>query len=344
MAFVGSVLRQPWQHPLPVSGDDYSNYLALDLDFISKHTLDNNITFTRASSATYVNSAGLIATALTNNPRFDYDPVTLAALGLLIEEQRTNLLLNSPVDGTGLLTQSVTVAATPYTLSFYGTGTITLSGTSTSGPLVGTGVYPNRVTLTFTPTAGSLTLTVSGSVRWAQLEAGSFATSHIPTAGSQATRVADDAQITGASFSAFYNQAEGVLFADYDLIGMPGGMHVAAILFDGANYHRILPYSGGMNGKTNLANVAQADVIQAQPSLNARHKTAYGYQLDNFALVTDGGTVGTDGSGTATVAANRLLLGASGSVVGVGYLNGHIRSVRYYRSRLANDAMRSLTA
>lgn len=68
-----------------------------------------------------------------------------------------------------LATQTATTRATPYILSFYGTGTVTLSGTSTAGPLVGTGAN-NRVYLEFTPTAGTLTLTVSGTVLKAQLE------------------------------------------------------------------------------------------------------------------------------------------------------------------------------
>lgn len=76
-----------------------------------------------------------------------------------------------------LATQSVTVIAVAQTLSFTGTGTVTLTGASTAGPLVGTGAN-NRVSLTFTPTAGSLTLTVSGSVTLAQLERGSTATAY----------------------------------------------------------------------------------------------------------------------------------------------------------------------
>lgn len=78
---------------------------------------------------------------------------------------RRNLLLNTDT----LATQNVTVTAVEHVLSFTGTGTITLSGVSTAGPLVGTGA-DNRVSLTFTPTAGTLTLTVSGSVKFAQLE------------------------------------------------------------------------------------------------------------------------------------------------------------------------------
>jgi hypothetical protein len=57
--------------------------------------MDPRITFTRASTATFTGQNGLIQIAAINAPRFDYSPVTLAPLGLLIEEQRTNLLLYS---------------------------------------------------------------------------------------------------------------------------------------------------------------------------------------------------------------------------------------------------------
>jgi len=116
--------------------------------------------------------------------------------GMLVEPTAaTNLLLNSAT----LSTQNVTVTAVPTTLHFTGTGTVTLSGASTAGPLVGTGTGENnRVRLTFTPSAGTLTLTVSGTVTNAQLEAGSVPSSYIPTAGSTATRAAETVSIAAA--------------------------------------------------------------------------------------------------------------------------------------------------
>jgi len=73
--------------------------LSLDLAFAADKTLTARKgptpTFTRASTATFVGSDGLIQSAAINAPRFDHDPVTLACKGLLIEESRTNLALRS---------------------------------------------------------------------------------------------------------------------------------------------------------------------------------------------------------------------------------------------------------
>ena len=92
-----------------------------------------------------------------NRPTYGRHPVT----GI------RNLLTGSAT----LATQTRVVTAAQHTLSFRGTGTVTLSGASTAGPLVGTGAN-TIVSLTFTPTAGNLTLTVSGTVNDAQLETG----------------------------------------------------------------------------------------------------------------------------------------------------------------------------
>lgn len=85
---------------------------------------------------------------------------------------RKNLLLATDV----LATQSVTAVAAQQTLSFTGTGSVTLSGTAT-GTLNGTGTN-NRVSLTLTPPAGTSTLTVTGDVRFSQLEYGPTATTY----------------------------------------------------------------------------------------------------------------------------------------------------------------------
>lgn len=140
----------------------------------------------------------------------------------LVEPQSTNLLLNSDT----LSTQGVTVTAALHTLHFTGTGTVTLSGASTAGPLVGTGTgEQNRVSLQFTPTAGTLTLTVTGTVSNAQLETG-VQTSYIPTAGAQVTRPADalsiDSTLLPYDSTAMTIALDGEMtYADTNAIGNP---------------------------------------------------------------------------------------------------------------------------
>jgi len=53
------------------------------------------LTFARASTATYYDASGTLVTAASGSPRLTYDPVTHAALGVFVEEQRTNLLTYS---------------------------------------------------------------------------------------------------------------------------------------------------------------------------------------------------------------------------------------------------------
>ena len=72
----------------------------LNLDFAKTKALDPRITFTRASTATFVGADGLIKTAASGAARFDHNPTTGKSLGLLVEEARTNLLNGSQTFAT----------------------------------------------------------------------------------------------------------------------------------------------------------------------------------------------------------------------------------------------------
>ena len=78
-----------------VTGGGIFSLAPLDLRFAQQKTLDPRVTFTRASSGTYVGADGLVKTATTNEARFDHNPATGESLGLLVEEARTNLILQS---------------------------------------------------------------------------------------------------------------------------------------------------------------------------------------------------------------------------------------------------------
>lgn len=309
----------------------------------STGVLDSRITFTRASIATYFNSAGVMSSAANNTARFDHDPGTLTARGLLIEEQRTNLLLNSLLDGTNLSTQSVAVSATSYTLSFYGTGTVTLSGASTAGPLVGTGAT-DKVSLTFIPSAGSLTLTVSGTVKWANLEAGSFATSFIPTAGAFATRAADLALVTGTNFSSWYNQTEGTFVVDFMCRGPTVAQRILG-LSDGTTDERIRLFvqtSTQLRALVVDGGVTQTILDNATTGLTNPHKAALAVKANDFVMVSDGGAPATGASGTMPTP-NLLALGSYEGGSAASHINGWIKRLSYYNSRLSNTKLQELT-
>lgn len=296
----------------------------LALDFTTA-SLDPRITFTRTTGAsnpaTYIDSSGVITSATNNQPRFDYDPVTLVCKGLLIEESRTNSLLNTDL----LSTQIVTVTAAVRTLSFYGTGSVTLSGAHTA-VVSGTGAYPTRTTYSFTPTAGALTLTVAGTVQYAQLEAGAFATSYIPTTTTALTRNADVATMTGTNFSDWYNASEGTfnIWNSYSPNSSGNaGNRIALRVWDGTTGNQMTLYNrtGTANGAVGLTGGAVQFVNDGVASTGNNIKSSFAYSANNINLNTNGSPVFSDLSATIPVV-NQFDIGPN--------LGGHVQKIFYF--------------
>jgi hypothetical protein len=81
---------------------------ALDRREIEAISLTDKLTYTGATNGTFVNRAGLIERATTDQPRFDHGPASRQSLGLLVEDERTNSIRNNTMQGA--------VAGTPGTL------------------------------------------------------------------------------------------------------------------------------------------------------------------------------------------------------------------------------------
>jgi len=302
------------------------------LNFMAPGWLDPGVTFTRASTGTYIDSTGTIQTAAINAPRWDYAGGSLR--GLLIEEARTNLFLNSAT----LVTQGVTVTAQAYTLSFYGTGTITKSGAAT-GALVGTGVG-QRVSQTFTPAAGTLTCTVTGSVTNAQIEAGSFVTSWIPTAGATATRAIDQCAMPNTGW---FVSPGGSWFVEFTAFFLPlGYMRIVSIPPGPGGLGPILISDAGAFGQYDGALLFSGAPITANAVTRGATTvagTAGKVCLNGGAVVSGAVTAGYPGitaSGVAFMTAS-----ASPSIEN---MSGYLRRVQYWPRVLSNAEMQAVTA
>ena len=127
----------------------------LDLDFANSKTLDPRITFTRASGGSYVGADGLIKYAGVNEPRFDHDPETSESLGLLIEESRTNLVLNSLSGYSNLFPQNATIT----------TGIDAPDGSNTAVRVSGRTTGPTLIRMNTSTLSNNVRYTISFYVR-----------------------------------------------------------------------------------------------------------------------------------------------------------------------------------
>ena len=386
------------------------------LDFLNP-VLDPRITFSRGTGATRINASGFIETVGNTTPRFDYDPVTLAPRGLLIEEARTNLLTYSQdwtnaawsktnitvtaaatasPDGTvnaqrlqatataATNVSTAAIAATTASASFsvyvkqgssattansfalrnnttatnlvlgtlnYATGVWTYSTGSTGVTVsnAGNGWWRLQISASAGITAGDLLIAYTGFLGasatagdhlfayGAQLEAGSFATSYIPTVASTVTRNADVATMTGTNFSSWFNQTEGTFVTD--VLDNAAGVNVL-VASDGTTTNQLIMASSTLN----IFSVFTGGAFQAQLGVTppAPYKTAGAYKVNHFAAVANGGTVSTDTSGTLATY-SRLSIGTN-AVGNAAFLNGHIRTIAYFNTRLPNAQLQTLTA
>lgn len=259
-------------------------------------------TTTRTGNATYNSPVG-IKSVVANTARIEYDTATGEARGLLCEAARTRL---NTISAVVTAPENVTVTAAAHTMTFYGTGTVALSGAFT-GSLVGTGA-DNRVTLTFTPTAGTLTITPTGTVTRLQIELGADATSLIQGEGAAQTRPVSQ---YSRSITELFNKAGSTIVIDFrsdiasngNVNGVFGAgastsnaLSIAYIMNSGTGAVRVRWYAGG-------AQIELTSAASSAPRTQMNRAVISFNSSGTFALAVNGVDVGTATSDNPNTAA-----------------------------------------
>ncbi len=101
---------------------------------------------------------------------------------------------------------------------------------------------------------------------------------------------------------------------------------------------RLDRYNGGFAFRVvdGGASEVNAAISGGAPHTTDLHKVSAAYKENDFAYLYDGGTVGTDTSGTVPYGITTLHLSQGG-------FNGHIKSIQYYPRRLTNAQLEALT-
>lgn len=277
--------------------------------------------------------------------------------------ERTRAQVNMSDNATGGLILNVNLSNGTFTSSSSGTWTnftasvvnagdgwyrCSVSGTQSSGF-----VLP-RVFIA--DNAGNTTYTgdgTSGIFIWgAQLEAGAFATSYIPTTTTSLTRNADDVSMTGTNFSSWYNPTEGTLVASglflaigdnasayrNALVGLSDGTSGNAMPFGKsiAGFAADRPAVFSPNG--NFGQSISGVVITASSVVTM----ALGLKANSVFFAANG-VSGVEDTSCSVPIANQLGIGNFEAAGLNAVLNGHIRAVRYYPLRLTNPEIQAFS-
>ena len=211
-----------------------------------------------------------------------------------------------------------------------------------------------RVSYTFTPTgttaggqvqiARNLPDTESAYFWGAQLEAGSYATSYIPTAGTTVTREAETCIDAGTAQD--FNDTEGVLYAEIGALANDQTNRRITIS-DGSNENRIVTgYNTTSNQIFYLVVVGTSTIASGDytPSdITEFSKIAIKYKENDFALWVDGTERATDASGAVfsadTLDSLQFEQGAGSSL----FFYGKCKAIKVYKEALSDAELIALT-
>jgi hypothetical protein len=246
-------------------------------------------------------------------------------------------------------------SSTAYTFSIYvrslGIATkaeirIRDNSTGASAQTLDTTLTSSWKRLSVTATTGSTTTSIRCIIQntdgpiaiWgAQLEAGSFPTSYIPTTTGTLARGADMCSITGGDFSGIWNGADATMFFRGSRIAnqtgqtnwdLSSGTSATSIASDrGATTERIVANAVGIMATSAFSTLAE-------------YKTAAALKTSDYAVSFNGASAITSSS-AFVLTLDRMTIGMTRN--GAGHINGWVHSLRLYKKRLPNAKLQALT-
>ena len=180
----------------------------------------------------------------------------------------------------------------------------------------------------------------------AQIEEGSFPTSHIPTSTSTVTRAADVADIIEDNFTSFYNQSEGTVFVEAsNYPHSVTGKALAPFAYSDNSFNNRIAL-GGSTGTSQfnfdvVANGSTVRAILGNYNTNGL-KTAGSYKSTGSAASLAGATAVTSNTNNIPSSINLLNIGNTHN--GQNPLNGHIKRLAYMPHRLPDTILQSMTS
>jgi hypothetical protein len=227
--------------------------------------------------------------------------------------------------------------------------------------------YPNgwyRCSITWTQGAGdtsfTFTINVANSISsnavdrdgtssifvWGmQVEAGSIATSYIPTTTASVTRNKDDISLTGASD--LIGQSEGTLYVEIDWRLATGVAQRLLTASDGTIDNSI---AISKNSANNLIMFAVANNVnitsqgESSTAYSGIQKFAFAYKTDDFELYRNGSSISTDTSASLAALATLTDIDIGQRENASEQANMWIRAVALYKTRLTDDQLADLTS
>jgi len=169
-----------------------------------------------------------------------------------------------------------------------------------------------------------------------QVEAGAFPTSYIPTTSGTAIRSADVCSIIGDDFSSFYNQSGGTWVVDFMLESSTSLLHS---LVDKNSFGVPVLYKSSGTIKSGLNQVFE--ISNPTPlALNTLYRVAFAYKAGDYGLSVNGSAVTTSNNAGNPALPTEIIFGSRGNLA----INSPIARIQYFRKRLSNAKLQTLTA